>query len=266
MSEPVIIYHASCADGFTAAWVAKRFWPEAELLPAQYGDEPPDVALRHVMIVDFSYSREDLVAMHEAARSLRVFDHHKTAEERLRGLDFATFDVDRSGAGLTWDLLMRDQPRPWLVDYVEDRDLWNWALPDSREVSAGLASYEFDLDTWDAFAETPQTRLRLANEGSAILRYQARVVASQVEHALLVPIGGHMVPVVNATVLISEIGHALAKGKPFSATWFRSGDGDYIYSLRSDEDGFDVNVIARQYDGGGHKHAAGFKVPELLST
>jgi nanoRNase/pAp phosphatase (c-di-AMP/oligoRNAs hydrolase) len=37
-----------------------------------------------------------------------------------------------------------------------------------------------------------------------------------------------------------------------------------IFSLRSTEEGLDVSEIAKLYGGGGHKHAAGFKVPHEL--
>ena len=34
-----------------------------------------------------------------------------------------------------------------------------------------------------------------------------------------------------------------------------------VFSLRSTEEGLDVSEIAKQYGGGGHKHASGFRVP-----
>jgi nanoRNase/pAp phosphatase (c-di-AMP/oligoRNAs hydrolase) len=34
-----------------------------------------------------------------------------------------------------------------------------------------------------------------------------------------------------------------------------------VFSLRSTEEGLDVAEIAKQYGGGGHKHASGFRVP-----
>lgn len=46
----------------------------------------------------------------------------------------------------------------------------------------------------------------------------------------------------------------------FAATYFVNDKGERIYSLRSTGD-FDVAEIAKKYGGGGHKNAAGFKVP-----
>lgn len=113
--------------------------PEAECVPASYGDEPPDCSDRDVIIVDFSYPRDVLEYMAEQAKSLRVLDHHKTAAADLDGFPGAIFDRDRSGAGLAWDELVGGK-RPEIVDFVEDRDLWRYSLPNSRAINAWISS------------------------------------------------------------------------------------------------------------------------------
>ena len=55
MQKPLVLYHANCPDGFCCAWIArKKFGPELDLVPAQYGDDPPNVVGRDVYILDFS--------------------------------------------------------------------------------------------------------------------------------------------------------------------------------------------------------------------
>jgi oligoribonuclease NrnB/cAMP/cGMP phosphodiesterase (DHH superfamily) len=56
MAKTLCIYHND-DDGFGAAWVIKRFYGAGEFVPAQYGQEPPDVRGKNVIIVDFSYKR-----------------------------------------------------------------------------------------------------------------------------------------------------------------------------------------------------------------
>lgn len=56
--------HIRVRDGFTAAWVARLRYPEAELRAGYFGSKPPPVSDRHVLIVDFSYPRS---AMEEIA-------------------------------------------------------------------------------------------------------------------------------------------------------------------------------------------------------
>ena len=38
-----VIYHAGCFDGFCAAWLAHKVYPDAEFFPTHYGEEPPEV-------------------------------------------------------------------------------------------------------------------------------------------------------------------------------------------------------------------------------
>lgn len=87
MTRTICIYHANCADGFTAAWAVREALGETvEYIPAGYGDEPPDVAGADVIIVDFSYKRPVLERMAHTARSIIVLDHHKTARDDLINL------------------------------------------------------------------------------------------------------------------------------------------------------------------------------------
>lgn len=271
MTKPLVIYHGpSCADGFTAAWVAHRYFESrggCELHPANYGDAPPDVDGRDVVIVDFSYPRAVLVEMRERARSLLVLDHHKSAEEDLRGLPFVVFDMDRSGAGLTWDHFFPLEDRPWLVSYVEDRDLWRWALPESRAVSAHLRTVPFELEAWTAVSLEDEATA--AARGRAILAFVDAQVRGHVERATPAQLGGFVVPVVNATAVMSEVGNELARSAPFAATYSIAPDGTFQYSLRSraeNPEHVDVSEVAKRYGGGGHRHAAGFRSPDPVHT
>jgi len=279
---PLIIHHANCADGMTAAWLLHcRYISQCELMPVQYGDDPPAPERLHgreVWVVDFSYPRAVLMGMHAASRKLQVLDHHQTAEAELRGLSFCRFAQNKSGARMVWEYLINEcvwEPSPntvgpiemydgvatvdsvpWLVAYTEDRDLWRWELDDSREVNAAIQLRPYTVEAWQEMAdeELPHT---MAAQGKTILRYQQTVVEKHVAGAHLANIGGQEVPCVNATTLVSEIGHALCQGEPFAAMYFETG-GKRVYSLRSDEQGLDVSVIAKRYGGGGHQHAAGF--------
>lgn len=74
-------------------------------------------------------------------------------------------------------------------------------------------------------------------------------------------IGGYRVPVASLPyTLSSDAGHVMAQGEAFAACYWDT-DEHRVFSLRSAEDGVDVADIASDYGGGGHKHAAGFKVP-----
>ena len=258
------IYHKNCADGFGAALAVKIYCEQqgypCEFVAAQHGDTPPQVTDKHVLIVDFSYSRDILIALTEQALSLKVIDHHKTAQEQLAGLDNCVFDMTQSGAVLTWHTLLGDQPLPKLLAYIQDRDLWQWLLPDSNAVSAALSTLPKQFEQWHPYLEDSKIS-SLIDQGNAIVLYQQQQIdkATKGGKACLTEIAGYTVPCINATHLISEIGEQLAQGHPFAALYFETTD-KRIFSLRSAKDGIDVSAIAQQFGGGGHFHAAGFAV------
>ena len=103
----LIFFHANCTDGWTAAYVASKRYPEAKLIPIGYAENPPygEVEDKDVIVVDFSWPREVSIRLSLLAKSFHIYDHHKTTGENLQGLDFVTFDNARSGAGLAWDYL-----------------------------------------------------------------------------------------------------------------------------------------------------------------
>ena len=276
--KTLCIYHANCADGFGSAWVVRQALgaENVDFHAGHYGTPAPDVAGRDVIIVDFSYSYELLVLLGHQARSILIIDHHKTAASALGQLPPApstyrewltseqrvgtVFDMERSGAGLTWDYLTGNQPRPHLIDHIEDRDLWRFKLEGTREIQANLFSYPYDFEVWDALMQQPVSVSIAA--GTAIERKHHKDVAELVAGSKRrMVIAGHDVPVANLPYIhSSDAGHLMAQGEPFAACYQDTTEHRY-FSLRSSDEGLDVGEIAKQYGGGGHRNAAGFKVP-----
>lgn len=179
-----------------------------------------------------------------------------------RAVIYAYFDMDRSGAGIAWDFFHPEKRRPAIVNHVEDRDLWRFALPGTREIQAAIFSYEYSFALWEMLAS--EDPARLLTEGSAIERKHHKDVAELVTVCQRrMVIAGHDVPVASLPyTLTSDAGHLMAEknGSPFAACYWDTADAR-IFSLRSPDDGMDVSCIAKQFGGGGHAHAAGFSVP-----
>ncbi len=267
--RPLVIYHKNCSDGFTAAWVTVEHLFDLgcdeegiELLAVAYGYEPPeDIAGRDIWIVDFSYSREQLLAMKEQARSLLVIDHHKTAAEALKGLSFCVFDMDECGASLAWKTFNPTLHPPWLVRYVRDRDLWRWELRDSKAVSAVIALTEHNLEDWTrlfARLEWVAQRANVITQGELLLKQQARHVALDLKRAQDLVLAGQALRVVNASTHMSEVANELAGDKGVGACWVQASDGRYHWSFRSEA--VDVSRLAQRLGGGGHRAAAGARI------
>lgn len=262
----LVIYHANCYDGFTAAWIARQAMPDCELFEGLYGQGPPyELARgREVFILDFSYPREQMLKLSELA-SVVVLDHHKTAEANCAGLPFCTFDMERSGAGMTWDYFNPDKERPAWIDRVEDRDLWLLHYSDTPDVHAYIASIPMTMENWSKISF--QSITKIAAQGAAIRGYIETSIEKAVKEARDMVIGGDMVAVLNVQYQnASETASRMLELYPvadYSMSYFQRADGKWQYSLRSRSD-FDVSEIAKRFGGGGHAQAAGFETDDLL--
>lgn len=271
MTKPICIYHGNCADGFTSAWAVWRaLGDQCDYHPGIYQDPPPAVSGRGVIMVDFSYKRAVTEEMRRSAAWVKILDHHKSAIDDLRGIEEREgacpieliFDIDRSGAGIAWDVY-HHTPRPALVNYVEDRDLWRFKLPSSREINAAIFSYEYSFQNWNDLATVIDGDFKaVVNAGAAIERKHHKDVAELVKVSQrTMTIGGFQVPVANLPyTLTSDAGSLMCERNtaPFAACYWDTPEGR-VFSLRSRGE-FDVSEVAKKYGGGGHKNASGFRV------
>lgn len=258
----VCIYHAKCADGFTAAWIVRQKYPEADFFPASYTKEPPDVVGKRCIIVDFAYSPEILRTMIEDSEEFVLLDHHKTAKEAGVGdLPGCHLDMQRSGAGLAWDYFFHGN-RPKIVDYVEDRDLWRWKLKNSRAISAYISCQKQSFIEWDRVSgELEYAYDIVRGKGQAILDAENTHIDTLMADAYFANFNGHdNVLVVNCGIdrFNSEIGNRAARHEDadFGLVWHHKEDGRVKISFRSTEEKTDVSVVAQELGGGGHRNAA----------
>ncbi|HBL12967.1 MAG TPA: phosphoesterase [Cyanobacteria bacterium UBA11162] len=272
MPKSYILYHGNCYDGFGAAWAAwKCLGDSGEYIPVNYGAPLPELEDQSdVYIVDFSYPKSVLLDLEKQMKSVIILDHHKTAWEALNNLSLvdavlqgseklgARFDMNKSGAMLAWEFWHNEAP-PDLINYIQDRDLWKFELSDSQEITGALRAYPMDFEVWDSLAN-PSGIERLRNEGKIILKFTNQLVDRMCQHVQWREVGGFVIPVVNASAFVSEVGNRLCELYPealFSAYYVDGSDGKRHWGLRSVGE-FDVSKVAQLYGGGGHRNAAGF--------
>lgn len=267
-AKTLVCWHQNCTDGFTAAIIAyTKFGTNADYLAVQYNKEY-DIEIfrdKDVYIVDFSFSRELCEQINEISNSLVILDHHKTAQDNLKDLPYAIFDMTKSGALITWDYFYPNNPAPTVIKYVSDYDLWNHHTPEIKWFNKVIRCYPFNLETWseifsNCFNDAALSQFVL--QGQAIEKFTDQQVDSITYLAQDCIIDGVAGLIVNcSTVFTSDVGNKLAdKSKTFGATYVFNKDGDILISLRSIGE-FDVSAIAENYNGGGHKNSAGCKVP-----
>lgn len=267
----ILITHKNCMDGHGVALVVKYYdilhgIEDREIIYMHYGDKVPNVVDANVIIGDFSFDRDILEDMHRKAAKLVVIDHHATAKEALAGLDYCIFDMNKSGAVLVWEYLFPKNQVPILLNYIQDRDLWKWKLMNSKAISSYLPLVDFksvvtkgNIERWLYINNLTS----IIHKGDAILAYQESQVNKIAKTKKYLPrqtVGGvENIICINSTTLISEIGNDLSVGEPFVAMYFETED-KRVYSLRSNDGGMDVSLIAKKFKGGGHPRAAGFSI------
>ena len=265
--KPLCIHHFPCADGFGAAWVFRHARPEQfEYHAGVYQNSPPNVEGRDVYLVDFSYKRQVVERILQRANSVTLIDHHRSAIEDLKPLIEskrikALVDMNHSGAVLAWKWFYGDEgDMPPLLRYVEDRDLWKYALPYSREVNMNVFSHPYDFDVWDGMMF--ENIEGLIEAGVHIARKHDKDVDELISKCTrTMNIGGYAIPVCNVPYTMgSDVGNILATDQPFAGYYYDTPEGR-VFGLRSMPSGVEVDKIAAQYGGGGHPHASGFRVP-----
>ena len=269
------IYHGNCMDGFTAAWVVRKCYGEenVEFYPGVYQTPPPDCKGRDVIIVDFSYKLPIMEKILDECASLVVLDHHKTAIEDLTIL-FAhmgvrgEFDMNRSGAMIAWDWYYPNVTPPKFISYVQDRDLWKFELPNTREIVAAIFSYEYDFNTWDELVLQCEGELglsRLVTEGTAIERKHFKDINELLKIVTFkVNLEGNEVLLANLPYTMTSDASAILAKKSLSGIggcfWDTVNYREFSLRSNKEDNGPDVGEIAFKLGGGGHKHAAGFKL------
>lgn len=266
LTNPILIYHDVCADGFSAAWAFwSKYKDEFEYFPGKHGtSELPNVQGRDVFLADFSYKRPIIEKWLNEAKSITILDHHKTAIDALQdlldnGKIGGVLDNSRSGAMIAWNWVYPGIEPPALLKHVQDRDLWKFELKWTNEVQNNLFSYEYDFETWDNLMN--QDLEQLIPGGIAITRKHKKDVSELIESLThKAYIAGYIVPCCNIPYIYSsEAGNILSKDHPFAFCYTYTENGITL-SLRSQANGVDVSKIAEIFGGGGHYSAAGCKL------
>jgi oligoribonuclease NrnB/cAMP/cGMP phosphodiesterase (DHH superfamily) len=273
----IVLYHANCNDGSAsalAAWL-KLGDKGHQYIAVRHGQPPPtEVAGQDVLIVDFCYARQVLLAMN--ANSIHIIDHHISAKKDLavpfdpQSKITAHFDMNRCGAVLTWQHFFPDQEVPLLLKYVQDRDIWTNEYPESTFLTYGLNVFSTNFRDWKVLIDQPDQLQQAIASGRSIYHFidieAEKLMANRAIHT----IGDFELPVVNAPgFLASDILHKILladPSAPFVASYQDNLNlGVRNYSLRSEDHRQDVSVIAKKFGGGGHANAAGFSIPIELS-
>lgn len=274
-----VLYHDD-ADGYASAMSAYlKFGLSARYIPVQYGQDFPlfmnDLTKEmEIYILDFSYKKELLKQVNSLVGKLVVLDHHDTAEQELSDLYYARFDKTKSGCLLSWEYFHPDEPIPFIIKIVNDRDLWLFNIKESRAFDLGMratGSYN-KIKFWKEVYDSNCLLLDILEKGLILEEdLNARVSSivnnpSKYKRITTNWFDGneYKIVVTNINNDISEIGSAFNNKLDidFSVTYFITNDGKVILSLRSNNKcNLHLGEISKIKDGGGHRLAAGISLP-----
>lgn len=269
MERTIIMYHGGCNDGFGGAYAAwKKFGDTAEYVPLSRSDDPPFESVQGatVYFIDFCYDLPTMEKFIASAARVIMLDHHEGVEPVIRSMPEYVYDDARSGAGIAWEYFHPGQPLPKLLAHVQDDDLFQFLLPDTRPIMTYLEIRPHDFLVWDEFAhklDDQETRATMLERANIYWEYFQLLAENAVDHAKLVSFEGHEVYFANSDPVKSMrslVGNLLARKKgPFGLVVSAHPEG-YGVSIRGDGS-INVAEIAQKYGGNGHPSSAGFLIP-----
>jgi oligoribonuclease NrnB/cAMP/cGMP phosphodiesterase (DHH superfamily) len=259
----VVIYHGDCSDGFGGAWAAwKKFGARAAYIPAyDRATLPCQLKNKEVYLVDYTYQPDVVKKLMKDNIRVTAIDHHVSAMASVKLTQNYSYDIKHSGAVLAWNYFHPGGNVPMLLRVVEDRDIWKWNVPHSRELLMMIDLAPFDFKIWNRLAkdlENPRIYATYVKKGELLLFHYRSLWEKLLRNAELVKFDGKKIFALNCPrYFADDCGHALAiKTNSFALLWSES-DGVINVSLRSNGK-IDVSKIAKKYGGGGHKYSSGF--------
>ncbi len=258
----VVLYHGDCPDGFGGAWVAwKKFGSRARYVGLFDRKKLPMLIenKKEVYLIDWIYDDPNIMkGLCRDNKRVIGIDHHIGVKKILENMPGSVFDTTHSGAMLAWKYFFPKRKPPQLLRYVEDYDIWKFALKDTAAVANVISGRKMDFEEWSKLArelENPASRKRIIETGRILLAEKKRIVLKLAGGAEPVILMGYKVFAANSPVFRNEIGHELALRKPpFAIIWWQEGKQMRI-SFRANKP-FNLLTALKKLRARGHPQAA----------
>lgn len=276
-----VFYHSSDLDGKCSGAILARKFPHAEVYSYNYYQEwckPFDSIKEGERLIfgDIVPNEHVFEKILERTKNIVILDHHEsTYDDHLRrGWSFEG-ELIRGGLGaclLVWKHCYSNSPVPQGVQWIAEYDDW-------QRTSENMA-FNFGMNTFNSFPkgrvwdrvlrnDTATNKVLLRN-GNVILNYlrpwYKRLVKSYaIEGELVKGIYGRECRCIllNQGAVDSSVFDSLEKKYDiyFRVTFGKSGK--WNVSATTDNDDIDVTVLARHFDGGGHRNSGGFATDKI---
>lgn len=229
---------------------------------------------------------------HQGLKNLHLFDHHLTALF-LNEYPWANVLIEKDGrkecgTSLFYNHLIdmglglsgkSGKTLECLVEHIRLYDTWEWES--EGKIEAKYLNDLFYLEGPDLFMENRIEQIKSGDDNRLWNDFEEQLLKIERERinrylekkdkAMIVITNYFMdqegtpltAGVVQADQYISELGHYLCDNHPEIDFALMIKLTENKVSLRASKDEVDLTPIAKQYEGGGHKHAAGCKLSAM---
>lgn len=277
------VYHKDCLDGIGSACAVYEYGQQNDWvitynpLSHKYDDKDFLLLLADskycdmILFTDFCMKYDDMFDLLESFKGeVFVIDHHKGVEEDLIKLKekFKNFNYlfneEKSGAVLTWEYYWKDIPT--MIYHIEDRDLWKFELPNTKEITSYLFEVIDDLEG-EELIKSFNNKLYKTDEafkiGSILSNKRDKTINDiyyKFNEKYIILSCGDLpnVKVFNQYEYKSELGNMFSKLYNEPVGIFHI-EGDKVgISFRSiDGQEYNANQYAKHFGGNGHLNASG---------
>lgn len=285
-----VVTHGYCMDGFMSATIVHKYlssigtdMDNVTFVNTYYTADHTELIERmrgkYVLICDFSFKKDIFQKMIEAVedKNILILDHHKTARAELQNIpqEYYVFDMNHSGAFITWTYLFGFHNIPKAVLYIEDNDIWTKKLPYTREFTAYLQTKEFEFEEYDKLYDDTYLANTVFAVGGGMVSLNDKYLKTLNDKAAarFMIIGGRYYFVIcidNAGILHSEIGNYVLLQRPnanFSLVFMHNYHNNTTsVSYRSLDSMSDTTPIAAITGGGGHRNASGSTINHIVCS
>lgn len=268
-----IVYHGRCLDGFASAFVFWTVYGENAIY-LTYNNDVNDIdgiiqqiQGKHTFILDTAFPLEYHIKAKSVTKSIKVLDHHISNNEHMKELPEYIFDVNKSGVGIAWDYLYKNKAMPYFLQLIQDRDLWLFKYNDTKPFYESISLMGQNFMVWRIILENESMTYDMIKEGRRLLEKTESQVKNHTTGSTEITWLGYKIRIVNASVVISEIGNKFMKIYPeidfAMIVVYDFAKKFWCVSLRG-KDKVDLSQIAKKFGGGGHFNASGFKWRKTL--
>jgi oligoribonuclease NrnB/cAMP/cGMP phosphodiesterase (DHH superfamily) len=292
--DPISIcfYHTPCQDGYAGAHVVQLYYNNVELIGISPSSRIDELVYKEdkyksntICFVDVCPPEDNVKNLSKLFKSIYIFDHHhSTSKYNFNNFNNIYFEHDftKSGCQIVFDYLNSVNSvnstiqRPWYLDYIGDRDLWNHKLLDTKSINSGLFSQSVILGGYEFFKQLDSqiyTKERVKEIGEKNLIEEGKEIQQSVLNAQEYCFHYQQTKYRCwkydcKPSLRSDIGNELMKKQfkdgnypDFTVFWKLSPSGkEWYVSLRGNGK-INLSDLANLYfSGGGHISAAGFTI------